>query len=687
MSEIAKFETQDGIGILTIDSPPVNALGVAVRRGLDEGFARFAADTSARAIVLICGGRTFFAGADINEFGKPPQSPLLSDIFASMDATGKPIVAAMHGTALGGGLELALNCNYRVAAVSAKLGLPEVKLGLLPGAGGTQRLTRIVGVEAALDLITSGRQIGAEEALALGVIDALASASTLREEAIAFASGIANKPLVRVRDREEQITATRGKPEIFEAFRAKNTRSFRGFKAPENIIKSIEAAVSLPFDEGISRERELFLELQSSTESRAQRYIFFAERETAKIPDVPADTTPIPIASVGVIGAGTMGGGIAMNFLNAGIPVTLVEMNQEALDRGLAVIRRNYEATAKKGRMTTEQVDQRMALLTPTVSLSSLSTVDLAIEAVFEEMSVKTDIFGKLDAICKPGAILASNTSFLDLDEIAAATSRPDHVIGLHFFSPANVMRLLENVRGAKTSNEVIATSMKLAKVINKVPVLSRVCRGFIANRIMAARSIQADAIVLEGTTPTEIDRAIYDYGFAMGPFQTIDLVGIDVLTRGLTERTLRGDFAALGRFGQKTGGGFYDYDATRRPMPSATAAQVVAEFAAYKGVVPTGPQRDADILARLLYPVVNEGAKLLEEGIALRASDIDVAAILGYNWPVYTGGPMFWADTIGLPVIVAKLKALEALHGDAFTPCRLLETLAAEDGSFTGKR
>ena len=448
MTDVASLSIENGIGILTIDSPPVNALGIAVRKGLDHGFRTLGADESVKAIVLICGGRTFFAGADISEFGRPPELPELGSVLDIIENCSKPVVAAIHGTALGGGLELALVCHYRIAVPSAKVGLPEVNLGLLPGAGGTQRLPRIVGVEAALDLIVSGRPFKAKEAAQLGVVDTLAEEGKLREDAVAFARKIVDEgaALVRVRDRQDKVEAYRGKPEIFAEFRKKNARAFKGFKAPEAIVKAIEAAVDLPFDEGMKREWALFQELEPSTESLAQRYAFFGERGTARVPDVPSSTPTIPIAKVGVIGAGTMGGGITMNFLNAGIPVTLVEMNQAALDRGTGVIRKNYENTAKKGRMTEAQVEERMALITPALGLEALGDVDLVIEAVFEEMGVKKDIFGKLDGIVKQGAILASNTSFLDLDEIASATARPEWVVGLHFFSPANVMRLLEVV-------------------------------------------------------------------------------------------------------------------------------------------------------------------------------------------------------------------------------------------------
>ena len=684
MTDVATWAVEDAVGILTIYSPPVNALGLAVRKGLSDGIAALNADPAVQAIVLICGGRTFFAGADIAEFGKPFLVPTLIDVLAELEASAKPVVAAIHGTALGGGLETALVCGYRIAVPSAKFGLPEVKLGLLPGAGGTQRLPRLVGPAVALDMMVSGSPIGAARAVELGIVDRLAGEGRLREDATAFARSIVGQPVVLVRDRQDRVDPYRGKPELFAEFRKKNAPAFRGFKAPENIVRAIEAAVALPFDQGIARERALFEELESSIESQAQRYAFFAERNTSKIPDVPSATRTLEVNTVGVIGAGTMGGGIAMNFLNAGIPVTLVEMSQEVLDRGIGVIRRNYENSAKRGRLTEAQVDQRLALIRPTLDLTALAEVDLVIEAVFEEMAVKKEIFARLDGIAKPGAILASNTSFLDLDEIAAATSRPEWVIGMHFFSPANVMRLLEVVRGRMTSNEVIATAMKLAKRIDKVPVLSRVCWGFIANRIMVQRDRQADVLVLEGPTPQEIDRAIYDYGFAMGPFQMIDLVGLDVINREVKERTVAGDLVKLDRLGQKKNGGYYDYDDNRKATPSPVAAEIIAEFARFKGVESKGAQTPDEIVCRLLYPVVNEGAKLLEEGIALRASDIDMAAILGYNWPVYTGGPMFWADMVGLSQIVAKLKWYEAQFGERFKPAALLEKLAAEGGSFT---
>jgi 3-hydroxyacyl-CoA dehydrogenase len=685
---VATISVEDGIGVVSIDSPPVNALGAVVRQSLNDSFHQLANDAAVKAIVLICEGRTFFAGADISEFGRPIQEPRLATIFDLIENMSKPVLAAIHGTGLGGGLELALVCHYRVAERTAKVGLPEVKLGILPGAGGTQRLPRIVGIEDALELITSGRQIGAAEAQRLGLIDALAEPGALRTTAIQFARQVVadGRPLTRIRDREDAIAAARGKPEIFSDFRTKNSRLFRGFRAPEAIVKAVEAAVNLPFEAGIARERELLGELVASVESQAQRYMFFAERETTKIPDVPSDTPVRPVKSVGVIGAGTMGGGIAMTFLNVGIPVTLVETSQAALDRGLGVIRSNYENTAKKGRMSVSQIEERMELITPALGLDALSEVDLVIEAVFESMSVKKEIFSKLDQIARPGAILASNTSFLDLDEIAEATTRPEDVIGLHYFSPANVMRLLEVVRGEKTAPDVIATAMKLAKQTGKQPILARVCSGFVANRLMSPRSRQAEALVLEGPTPSDIDRVMVEYGFAMGPFQMADLVGLDVLGRNDSIRTLRGDLVAKDRLGQKKNGGYYDYDERRKPQPSPVAAQLIAEFAAAQGVQNRGVQTDEDIRARLLFPIVNEGARILEEKIALRASDIDVAAVLGYNWPAYTGGPMFWADTIGLPLIVANLRAFQDQYGDTFKPAALLEQLAKDGKSFTRK-
>jgi 3-hydroxyacyl-CoA dehydrogenase len=681
MSEVCKVTVEaDGVAWIAIDSPPVNALGLAVRRAIVEALAALQADAAVRAVVLACAGRTFFAGADIAEFGKPRQAPTLPHVLDAIEASSKPVIAAIHGSALGGGYELALVCHYRIAVPSAKVGLPEVKLGILPGGGGTQRLPRLVGVDAALDIITGGAPVAAPRALDLGMIDALAAEGRLREDALAFARDLLAKaaPLVRVRDREDRIAPARGHPEIFADYLARNARAFRGLDAPHSIVRAVQAAVdSADFDAGMARERALFLELEAGPQSAALRHVFFAERETGRIPDLAPDLPRLPVTRVGVIGAGTMGGGIAMNFLNIGLPVVLVDLDAAALDRGLAVIRRNYEVSAKKGRLTRDEVEARMALIAPATTLDALGEVDLVIEAVFEDMAVKQQVFTRLDEVTRADAILASNTSFLDLDAIAAVVARPERVVGLHFFSPANVMRLLEVVRGARTAPAVIATAMALARTIGKVPVLSGVCHGFIANRIMSRRAAQAEHLVLQGPTPQDIDGALRDYGFAMGPFEMIDLVGLDVIGRGGTERTLRGDLVALDRLGQKRNGGFYDYDADRRASPSPVAAQAIADFAAFKGVAPLGPVDRAEIVARLLYPVVNEGARVLQEGIALRAGDIDMAAILGYNWPAATGGPMFWADRVGLPAIV------EALHRFGIEPAPLLADYAAAGRGF----
>ena len=681
MSEVMQFENVGGVGVITIDSPPVNALGVAVRRAIKDGFEQALTDDGVNSIVLICAGRTFFAGADITEFGKPPQSPSLPELVSYMETSAKPTIAAIHGTALGGGLEVALHCHFRIATPSAKVGLPEVHLGLLPGAGGTQRLPRVVGVPAALEIMTSGRQVPAPEALDLGIVDALTNEGALREDAIAFARKIhaENTPIVRIRDREDMIKQYRGDKEIFDAFRKKNARKFRGFKAPESIIKSIEAAVALPYDDGIAEERRLFMELHDSIESAAQRYVFFAERQTSKIPDVPKDTPSRNIEKVGVIGAGTMGGGITMNFLNAGAPVVLVEQNDEALKRGISVIRKNYENTAKKGRMSADEVEQRMALITPSTNYDRLSDCDLIIEAVFETMPIKKEVFGKIDKIAKDGAILASNTSYLDLDEIAASTKRPQDVIGLHFFSPANVMPLLEIVRGEKTDKTLISTALGMAKKIRKTPVVSRVCHGFIANRVMTVRGKQADAMALEGVPPDLIDRVIYDYGFPMGPFQMRDLVGLDVIGRGANEKTVASELVARDRLGQKKNGGFYDYDENRKATLSPIAVDIIRQVAQETGVEQRPDATEDDIIARLLYPIVNEGARILDEGIAIRGSDIDIACIKGYNWPVYRGGPMFWGDTVGLAKIVDKLNELAEIYGDAFKPSPFLMKMASE--------
>jgi 3-hydroxyacyl-CoA dehydrogenase len=678
--------SHDGeVAVITLNSPPVNALSAKVREGLFEGF-KAANASDAKAIVLICEGRTFIAGADITEFGGAMSGPSLFEVEDVIEGSSKPVIAAIHGTALGGGLEVALCAHYRVAVPSARLGLPEVALGLLPGAGGTQRLPRIVGVEKALEMVTSGQHVPAKQAGAMGLVDELVEEGKLREQAIAFARRVVaeGRPLVKVRDNDARVEAARGKPEIFADFRKANARKLRGFLAPENNIKAIEAAVNLPFDQGLQEERRLFMELMMGPQSAAQRYYFFAERTAQKIPDVPDDTPTRPIKTVGIIGAGTMGGGIAMNFANVGIPVILVEQQQEALDRGLATIRKNYERTASRGGITAEQVAQRTGLITGLLSLDALKDADLVIEAVFERMDIKKDVFGKLDAICKPGAILATNTSYLDIDEIASATKRPQDVIGMHFFSPANVMKLLEVIRADHTGKDVIATAMKLAKQIGKVAVLAGVAPGFIGNRMLSQRQREANKLVLEGALPWDVDRVLYDFGFPMGPFAMSDLAGLDIgwVKENSKGETLRDVLCEMDRRGQKTGAGFYDYDADRNPRPSPVTEKIIVDFMRKAGTTPRQVS-DEEILERCVYPMINEGAKILEEGKAIRASDIDVVWVNGYGWPVYRGGPMFYGDQIGLDKVLARMREFEASLGEAFKPAALLETLAAEGKKF----
>ncbi|RCW73967.1 3-hydroxyacyl-CoA dehydrogenase NAD-binding domain-containing protein [Pseudorhodoferax soli] len=679
------------IGVLTLSYPPVNALSQVMREAIVEGMREANANPAVKAIVLICDGRTFLAGADITEFGKPPKAPSLREAQDQIEGASKPVIAAIHGTALGGGLEVALCCHYRVAVPSAKCGLPEVHLGLLPGAGGTQRLPRIVGVEKALDMILNGSHVPARKCLEMGLVDALVPEGELRAGAIAFARTVLaeGRPLRRVRDNDDKLLAARAHPEIFAKVRQDNARKFRGFPAPEANIQCIEAAVNLSFDEGLATERRLFTELVAGTPSIAQRYAFFAERKATKIPDVPDDTPTARVAKVGIIGAGTMGGGIAMNFANVGIPVVLVETQQAALDRGLAVVRKNYENSAKRGRFTTEQVEQRMDLLTGSLQMEALADCDLVIEAVFENMAVKKEIFGKLDRICKPGAVLATNTSALDVNEIAsAATSRPEAVVGMHFFSPANVMKLLEVVRGAKTSATALATAMQIAKKIGKVAAVSGVCPGFIGNRILAARSAQAQAMVLEGAMPWDIDQVLYDFGLPMGPFAMSDLAGLDIGWSKETSKgaTIRERLCEMDRRGQKNGAGYYDYavvDGTRTAQPSEVTRGIIRDLMGEQGKVARAIGKE-EILERCVYAMVNEGAKILDEGIAIRASDIDVVWVNGYGWPVYRGGPMFYADTVGLPTVVARLQAYGDRMGPGFTLSPLLERMAAEGKSFT---
>jgi 3-hydroxyacyl-CoA dehydrogenase len=682
LNDVTRYEVIDRIAVITIDSPPVNALSHAVRTGLAGGINRARADVSVEAIVITCAGKTFFAGADITEFNGAPKLPDLLQVVAQIEGSPKPVVAAIHGTALGGGLETALACHYRVAVASAKLGLPEVNLGLLPGAGGTQRLPRLLGPIPALEMMVSGKPVSGGKAKELGLVDEIVEEGMLVQGSVSFARRAIDEslPLRRVRDLEVLLHPARDNPKIFADFRSNNAKVLRGFKAPENIIKAVEAAVSLPFEEGMKREAELFVELVTSVESAAQRHMFFAQRAATKVPGIGADVPVQKVQSVSVIGAGTMGGGIAMNFLNIGLPVTIVERSQEALDRGVAVIRKNYDASAAKGRIRAEDVEARMGRLKLSQTIDDLGESDLIIEAVFENLDLKKDIFARLDTIAKADAILASNTSFLDLDAIATATTRPERVIGLHFFSPANVMPLLEIVRGEKTSPELIASAMKIGRDIGKTVVLSRVCDGFIANRAMAVRSTQANRLIQQGPMPWEIDEAMSDFGFPMGPFAMTDLVGLDVIgwnPETSASSTVLEVLCEMGRWGQKKGAGYYDYDDKRRGVPSPVAEKVIRDFAAKQGF----EQRRLsfrEIVAELLYPVVNEGARILEEGVAIRASDIDVALTTGYGWPVYTGGPMFWADTVGLATIVDALENM-ALDDSSLAPCELLRRLVRD--------
>ena len=646
--------------VVTSNNPPVNALGQAVRAGLADAMEQAAADDTIKAIVICCEGRTFFAGADITEFGKPPVGPSLPEVVDVIEASAKPVVAAIHGTALGGGLEVALACHYRIAVASARLGLPEVKLGILPGAGGTQRLPRVVGVAEALPMIVSGNPVSAAHAERIGLVDKLVAEDGLAASGVAFARSVAGRDSHPVSStRSDRIGDIPSDSEFFDEFRKTQMRRLRGFEAPKACVEAVRAAIDLPYPEGVKVERDLFVKLVSGTQSKALRHVFFAERAAAKVDGIPADTPLISVDKVGILGAGTMGGGIAMNFLTAGYPVTILEREQAALDRGVSIIRKNYERSAAKGRFTPEQVDKAMSLLTPTLEMDDLADCDLVIEAVFENMDVKKDVFRKLDAIVKDGAILASNTSYLNVDEMAAETKRPGSVLGLHFFSPANVMRLLEVVRAEKTEPAVLKTAMDLAKKIGKVAVVSGVCFGFIGNRMLSPRQRAAQAMLLQGAKPWDVDKALTDFGMPMGPFQMSDLAGLDLGWDKANSKgeTIRDVLCERDRRGQKTGKGFYDYDENRRPSPSPEVEAVIADFAARSGQAQRSFTAE-DIREQLLFPMINEGAKILDEGMAQRASDIDTVWINGYGWPAYTGGPMFWADTIGLDRVVAGLKA-----------------------------
>ncbi|HKZ05627.1 MAG TPA: 3-hydroxyacyl-CoA dehydrogenase NAD-binding domain-containing protein [Methylomirabilota bacterium] len=693
MADLVQYERRGAVGVITVNNPPVNALSQGVRQGLAEALAQGIADAAATALVLIGGGRTFIAGADIREFGKPPMPPDLNGVIAQYEASPKLVVAAIHGTALGGGLEVAFGCHYRCAVASGQVGFPEVKLGLLPGAGGTQRLPRLTGVEAALALIVAGDPIPAPKARALGIIDEVVPGDLL-EGACAYAERLVaeGKPPRKIRDMQDKLRGT--DPAVFVEFRKGLERSARGFFAPFRCVDAVEAAATLPFDEGLKRERELFAQCMQSTQSKAQIHVFFAEREVSKIPDVPKETPVKTIGRAVVIGAGTMGGGIAMNFANAGIPVSVIEMNQEALDKGLAVVRKNYAATVEKGRLSQKDMDTRMGLIRGMLGYDAVAEADIVVEAVFEEMDVKKKVFAALDKAARPDAILASNTSTLDIDQMANATSRPGQVIGTHFFSPANVMRLLEIVRGKATSRETIATTMELARRIRKVGVLVGNCDGFVGNRMLAPYLREAEFLVEEGATPQQVDKVIYDFGLPMGPFAMGDMAGLDVGWRirkgkeATRDRRLRYSPVAdriceMGRFGQKTGAGWYRYEkGSRVPVPDPEIEALIVKTAKEQGIE-RRTIGDEEILKRCVYALINEGARILEEGFALRSSDIDIIYIYGYGFPVHRGGPMFYADTVGPAAVYDEVCKFQKQHGELWQPAPLLERLAREGKKF----
>ena len=688
ITDMVSLEQRGDIALVLIDNPPVNALSHGVRLGLLKAFEQVAGDDAVKGVVLACRGRTFIAGADITEFGKPPKAPGLQEPQTAIEDCPKPVVAAIHGTALGGGLEVAMCAHYRVGDPAAQYGQPEVKLGLLPGAGGTQRLPRVTGVAKALEMCAIGDPIGSQEALAAGLIDAIIEGDLI-DGAVAFAEQLVAEgaPLKKIRDRDEKIEEARANRAVFDDFRKSIARKTRNFHAPAKNVDLIEAALDTPFDEALKQEREVFEELMAGRQSQAQRYYFFAERQAAKVPDLPRGTALREVKTVGILGAGTMGGGIAMNFLNAGVPVKIVERDRESLERGIAVVRKNYQRSARRGRFTMEQVEERMSLLDAGTDKSVFADVDMVIEAVFELMPLKKSVFTELDAICRDGAILATNTSALDVNEIAAVTRRPHDVIGTHFFSPANVMKLLEIVRGDETAEDVLATTLQVSKTIGKIPAVVGVAPGFVGNRLLFQRGLEAERLILEGAPPARVDSVLYEFGLPMGPFAMGDLAGLDVGwdpddTHG---RTVREVLCESGRRGQKNGRGYYIYDPeTRAPSPDPEVLDLIRDFASRHGVAQRDDHSDEEILDRCLLPMANMGAKILEEGKAMRSSDIDVVWVNGYGWPVYHGGPMFWAEGMGLDTVAAKIKDYGAKLGGAHWELSpLIEQLASEGKSF----
>ena len=691
------IERHGDVALLRLTNPPVNGLSFAMRAALDASLAEALADDSVTALVIAGAGRMFCGGADIREFSAPPPpgATLLPAVLDKIEASPKPVVAAIHGVAAGGGMEVALACHVRLAAPGTKLGLPEVTLGILPGAGGTQRMPRLIGFEAALDVIVGGKLHPVDKAVELGFVDERVDGD-LEATAIARARQLAadGAPLRRASQIEKHLETARAQPELFERFRKKMAKRARGFDAPYACVECVEKALTLPYPEALKHERVVFNRLRESDQSAAQRHAFFSEREVAKIPDVPKDTPTRPIAAAAVVGCGTMGGGIAMSIANAGLPVTVLESSQEALDRGMAIIRKNYAATVAKGRLSQAEMDARLARITPTLDDDALGAADVVIEAVFEEMPLKKEVFARLDRVCKADAILATNTSTLDVNEIAASTSRPEQVIGTHFFSPANVMRLVENVRGERTSAETIATVMKLSKTLGKIGALVGVCDGFVGNRMLYAYRRQADFLLEEGALPAQVDKAIYDFGLPMGPYQMADLTGLDVSWRvrkaqaptrpaHLRYSPIADRICEMGRYGQKTGAGWYRYEeGSRVPIPDPTIHDLIVRVSEELSVTRRAIADD-EIVPRCLYPLVNEGAKILDEGLALRASDIDVIWMHGYGFPRYRGGPMFWADLVGLRTVYDTMSRLHDEHGEWLEPAPLLRRLAEEGKGF----
>jgi 3-hydroxyacyl-CoA dehydrogenase len=676
---------RDGeIAIVTVDNPPVNALKHEVRAGLTEALRQTRLDAAVKAVVIACAGRTFFAGADITEFGKPPQAPGLGEVLGAIETMPMPVVAALHGTALGGGFELALACHFRVAIAGARVGLPEVKLGLLPGAGGTQRLPRLIGPERALKMIVTGDPIEAQEALADGVVDEIVEGDLITA-AIDFARRVVaeGRPLRLVRDREDKLVA-----EGFADAAETLTRRLRGRDAPAACVEAVRNAITLPFEEGLKREGELFRKLVTGDQSKAQRHVFFAEREAAKVPGIAEGTKPRPVATAAVIGAGTMGGGMAMCFANAGIPVTIVETGRDLLQRGLDRVAANYRATVSRGGLAADEMERRMGLINGVTEFDGVGSADVVIEAVFEEMDLKKRVFTDLDRVAKTNAVLATNTSTLDVDEIARATTRPQDVLGTHFFSPANVMRLLEIVRGAATAPDALATAVALGRRIGKVPVTVGVCYGFVGNRMLARRSVEAERLLLEGALPQEVDAAVAAFGFPMGPFAMADMAGLDVgwrIRKGRGERNeIEDALCEAGHFGQKTGKGYFRYDAgSRTPVPDPEVEGIILAASARHGRNrrQIGPE---EIVERMMFPMINEGARILEEGIATRPSDIDVIWVYGYGWPVWRGGPMYYADQLGLAHLRDRLTLYADRSGDeTLQPAELIRRLSAEGRGF----